>query len=112
MAAAATSSPLIANTASAQGSAGADATLDRLRRAAGDSGRRILIRGGTIISMDAGVGDCCRDAFDRDKRASAVGPTAGRQGGNAIVDAAGMVVIPDDRLPPPLLGGPTPRHYS
>ena len=57
MAAAATSSPLIANTASAQGSAGADATLDRLRRAAGDSGRRILIRGGTVISLDAGGGD-------------------------------------------------------
>jgi 5-methylthioadenosine/S-adenosylhomocysteine deaminase len=57
MAAAATSSSLIANTASAQGSAGADATLDRLRRAAGDSSRRILIRGGTIISMDTGVGN-------------------------------------------------------
>ena len=48
MAAAATSSPLIANTASAQGSAAANATLDRLRRTAGDSGRRILIRGGTV----------------------------------------------------------------
>jgi hypothetical protein len=36
---------------------GADATLDRLRRAAGDSSRRILIRGGTIISMDTGVGN-------------------------------------------------------
>jgi hypothetical protein len=50
MAAAATSSPLIANTASAQGGAGADATLDRLRRAASDSGCRrhrfpVLARG-------------------------------------------------------------------
>ena len=97
MAAAATSSPLIANTASAQGSAGADATLDRLRRAAGDSGR-ILIRGGTIISMDVGVGDFpAGDVLIEGKRISAVGPdlAGAGQGGNAIVvDAAGMVVIP------------------
>jgi hypothetical protein len=55
MAAAATSSPLVANTALVQGKAGADATLDQLRRAASDSGRRILIRSGSIISMDAGA---------------------------------------------------------
>ena len=71
MAAAATSSP----PASAQGIAGADATLDRLRRTAGDSGRRILIRGGTIISMDAGVGDfAAGDVLIEGKRISAVGP--------------------------------------
>jgi 5-methylthioadenosine/S-adenosylhomocysteine deaminase len=98
MAAAATSSPLIANTASAQGSAGADATFDRLRRAAGDSARRILIRGGTVISMDAGVGDfAAGDVLIEGKRISAVGPdlAGAGQGGNAIVvDASGMVVIP------------------
>jgi len=90
MAAAATSSPLIANTASAQGSAGADATLDRLRRAAGDSGRRILIRGGTVISMDAGVGDfAAGDVLIEGKRISAVGPdlAGAGQGGNAIVES-------------------------
>jgi 5-methylthioadenosine/S-adenosylhomocysteine deaminase len=108
MAAAATSSPLIANTASAQGSAGADATLDRLRRAAGDSGRRILIRGGTIISMDAGVGDfAAGDILIEGKRISAVGPdlAGAGQGGNAIVvDATAMVVIPG-------MIDCTPRHY-
>src|SRR6516164_6832867 len=98
MAAAATSSPLIANTASAQGSAGADSTLDRLRRAAGDSGRRILIRGGTVISMDAGVGDfAAGDVLIEGKRISAVGPDlagAGQGGNTIVVDASGMVVIP------------------
>jgi hypothetical protein len=98
MAAAATSSSLIANTASAQGSAGADATLDRLRRAAGDSGRRILIRGGTIISMDTGIGDfAAGDVLIERKRISAVGPDlagAGQAGNAIVVDAAGMVVIP------------------
>jgi 5-methylthioadenosine/S-adenosylhomocysteine deaminase len=98
MAAAATSSPLIANSASAQGRPGADGTLDQLRRAVGDSGRRILIRGGTIISMDAAVGDfAAGDVLIEGKRISGIGPNladAG-QGGNAIVvDAAGMIVIP------------------
>jgi 5-methylthioadenosine/S-adenosylhomocysteine deaminase len=99
MAAGATASPLIANTASAQGtSAGADATLERLRRTAGDAGRRILIRCGTIISMDAGVGDfAAGDVLIEGKRIAAIGPdlSGAAQAGNAIVvDAAGMVVIP------------------
>jgi 5-methylthioadenosine/S-adenosylhomocysteine deaminase len=98
MAAAATSSPLIANTASAQGSAGADATLDALRRTAGDGGRRILIRGGVIISMDVDVGDfVAGDVLIEGRRIVAVGPnlSGSAQGGNVIViDAAGMVVIP------------------
>jgi cytosine/adenosine deaminase-related metal-dependent hydrolase len=105
MAAAAISSPLIANTASAQagitaaqGNAGADAMLERMRRTGGDSSRRILIRGGVIISMDAGVGDfTAGDVLIEGKRIAAVAPdlAGSAQDGNAIVvDAAGMVVIP------------------
>jgi 5-methylthioadenosine/S-adenosylhomocysteine deaminase len=98
VAAGATASPLIAKSASAQGRAAADATLDQLRRTAGDGGRRILIRGGTVISMDAGVGDfAAGDVLIEGKRIAAVGPdlSGSAQGGNAIVvDAAGMVVIP------------------
>jgi 5-methylthioadenosine/S-adenosylhomocysteine deaminase len=98
MAAAATSSPLIASGASAQDSAGTNATLDRLRRTAGDSARRILIRSGVIISMDIGVGDfTAGDVLIEGKRIAAVAPdlSGAAQGGNAIVvDAAGMVVFP------------------
>jgi hypothetical protein len=65
----------------------------RLRRAAGDSGR-ILIRGGTIISMDVGVGDfAAGDILIEGKRISAIGPdlSGAGQGGNAIVvHAAGI----------------------
>jgi 5-methylthioadenosine/S-adenosylhomocysteine deaminase len=96
--AAAVSSPIAANTASAQGNAGADATLDRLRRTAGESGRRILIRGGVIISMDVGVGDfAAGDVLIEGKRIIGVAPdlSGAAQSGNVIVvDAAGMVVIP------------------
>jgi 5-methylthioadenosine/S-adenosylhomocysteine deaminase len=97
MAAAATASPLIATTAAAQGGAGTDATLERLKRAAGDGGRRILIRGGTIISMDAAVGDfAVGDVLIEGKKIAAVGPdlAGAAQGGAIVVDAAGMVVIP------------------
>jgi 5-methylthioadenosine/S-adenosylhomocysteine deaminase len=96
--AAAAASPLIENIALAQGGAGGDATLELLRRTAGDGGRRILIRRGTIISMDAVVGDfVAGDVLIEGKRIAAVGPdlSGSGQGGNAIVvDAAGMVVIP------------------
>src|SRR5437867_3921407 len=97
MAAATTASSLSMNTAAAQGSADADATLERLKRAAGDGGRRILIRGGTIISMDASVGDfAVGDVLIEGKKIAAVGlDLAGAaQGGTIVVDAAGMVVIP------------------
>jgi 5-methylthioadenosine/S-adenosylhomocysteine deaminase len=98
MAAAATSCPLIANTASAQDRTGANATLDRLRRTAGDSGRRILIRGGVIISMDIGVGDfIAGDVLIEGKRIVAVSAdlSGSVQGGDAVViDAAGTIVIP------------------
>jgi 5-methylthioadenosine/S-adenosylhomocysteine deaminase len=97
MAAAAAASPLSMNTAAAQGSADADATLERLRRAAGDGGRRILIRGGTILSMDAAVGDfAVGDVLIEGKKIAAVGRdlAGAAQGGAIMVDAAGMVVIP------------------
>jgi 5-methylthioadenosine/S-adenosylhomocysteine deaminase len=97
-AAAAAASPLIVNTALSQGAMGGDATLELLKHTTGDGSRRILIRGGTVISMDAAVGDfAAGDILIEGKRIAAVGPdlSASAQGGNAIVvDAAGMVVIP------------------
>jgi 5-methylthioadenosine/S-adenosylhomocysteine deaminase len=98
MAAAATALPLSMNTAAAQGSAGGDATLERLKRAAGDGARRILIRGGTILSLDTSVGDfAVGDLLIEGKKIAAVGPdlAGAAQGGNTIVvDAVGMVVVP------------------
>jgi 5-methylthioadenosine/S-adenosylhomocysteine deaminase len=97
IAAATTASALIATPAAAQSSAGADATLERLRRGVGDPARRILIRGGTILSMDSAVGDfAAGDVLIEGKKIAAVAPdlAGAAQGGAIVVDAAGMVVIP------------------
>ena len=70
----------------------------RLMRAARDPGRRILLRGGTIITMDAAVGDFVRgDLLIEGRRIAAVSPDLGAasQGGNAIVvDAKDTILIP------------------
>src|SRR5690348_16799627 len=48
-------------------------TLERLVRAARDPRRRILLKGGTVITMDAGVGDFARgDLLIEGKRIAAV----------------------------------------
>lgn len=91
MAAAVTAAALQAPSAAAQG---ADAALERMRR----TDRRILIRGGTIISMDPGVGDfAAGDVLIEGKRIAAVGrdlASAAQDGNAVVVDAANMVVIP------------------
>ena len=75
-----------------------DAALDRLSRAAGDARRRIVLKGATIISMDAAVGDFARaDLLIEGKKIAAVGPDLGAasQDGNAIVvDAGDRILIP------------------
>src|SRR5262245_7461992 len=53
----ATIAQLLPGEASGKGKDDGDETLDRLERANGDSGRRILIKGGTVITMDPAVPD-------------------------------------------------------
>jgi hypothetical protein len=51
---------LVSGDAAAQGQNTDADTLDRLLRAVRDPGRRILLKGATVISMDAAVGDFVR----------------------------------------------------
>jgi cytosine/adenosine deaminase-related metal-dependent hydrolase len=73
-------------------------TLDRLLEASSDRNRRILFQGGTVISMDAAVGDFVRASVLVDgSRILAVGPdldAAARDGQAIVVDATDMIVIP------------------
>lgn len=84
--------------ASAQESPRPAATLDQLRRVANDPRRRIMLRGGTIITMDAAVSDFVRaDLLIEGKRIVAINPDLGSsaQDGNAIVvDAQNTIIIP------------------
>jgi 5-methylthioadenosine/S-adenosylhomocysteine deaminase len=75
---------------------GADAaTRDRLERASRDPRRRILIRGGTIISMDPGVGNLVRgDLLIDGARIAQIGPDLSAARDAIVVDAAGTIVIP------------------
>ncbi|MGO4830738.1 amidohydrolase family protein [Rhizobiaceae sp. 2RAB30] len=60
----------------------------------GQEGRRLLIRGGHVLSMDPGVGDFAGgDVLVSGNRIEAVGPRL-EAGDAAVVDATGMVVIP------------------
>ena len=77
--------------------AGPDATLDRLT-GANPNTRRILLKGGTIISMDPAVGDFAQgDILIEGQKIAAVaraidGP--GQDGNAIVVDAKDTVVIP------------------
>jgi 5-methylthioadenosine/S-adenosylhomocysteine deaminase len=88
--------PVLSDAVSAQTTV-ADPTLDRLTRA-DPAARRILLKGGTIISMDPAVGDfAAGDILIEGKKIAAVGRDLGAaaQDGNAIVvDAKDSVVVP------------------
>ena len=77
--------------------AGSDATLDRLT-GANPNTRRILLKGGTIISMDQAVGDLAQgDILIEGQKIAAVaraidGP--GQDGNAIVIDAKDTVVIP------------------
>jgi hypothetical protein len=71
------------------------ATGDRLQRASRDPRRRILIRGGTIISMDPAVGNLQRgDVLIEGARIAQIGPDLAAARDAVIVDAAGTIVMP------------------
>jgi 5-methylthioadenosine/S-adenosylhomocysteine deaminase len=60
----------------------------------GRHGRRYLIRGGAVMSMDAAVGDFTRaDVLVDGKKIIAVGPNL-NAGGAAVIDARGRIVMP------------------
>jgi cytosine/adenosine deaminase-related metal-dependent hydrolase len=60
----------------------------------GEAGRRMLIKGGHVLSMDPAVGDFAEaDVLVSGRRIEAVGPDL-EAGGVEIIDAAGMIVMP------------------
>src|SRR5437879_11702 len=66
-----------------------DAPEDRRRR-----GRRYVIRGGNVTSMDAAIGDFVKaDVLVEGKKILAVGPNL-RAGGAGEIDARGKIVMP------------------
>ena len=63
-------------------------------RVAGVPGRRYVIRGGAVMSMDPKVGDFPQaDVLVEGKKILAVGPNL-RAGGAAVIDARGRIVMP------------------
>jgi 5-methylthioadenosine/S-adenosylhomocysteine deaminase len=76
--------------------AAANDIRDRLQRTAADGRRRILIRGGAILTMDSAVGNLPRgDLLIEGRRITQVGPDLSLASQGAIViDAADAVVIP------------------
>src|SRR5262245_42012347 len=83
----AASTGLLIGDAGAQGQARDADALERLVRAARDPRRRILLKGGTIITMDSAVGDLVRgDLLIEGKRIAAVDADLGTaQDANTIV---------------------------
>src|SRR5436190_19574806 len=63
-------------------------------RDSGRPGRRYLIRGGSILSMDPQVGDLVRgDVLVEGKRILAIGPNL-YSGNVEVIDARGRIVMP------------------
>ena len=56
--------------------------------------RDLLIQGGTIVSMDEGIGDLTGDILVRGGKIAEVGPRIEPSDGVEIVDASGMIVMP------------------
>ncbi|HEX7783171.1 MAG TPA: amidohydrolase family protein, partial [Sphingobium sp.] len=69
-------------------------TPSEMPSASGEDGRRILIRGGSVLSMDPHVGDfACADVLVSGRRIEAVAPYIDA-GDAAVLDARGMIVMP------------------
>ena len=97
LAAGTSAAPLFADAASAQSRDDGAATLARLTGANVNT-RRILLKGGVILSMDASVGDFAQgDILITGKKIAAVGrdlADSAKDGNAIVVDAADMIVIP------------------
>ena len=69
-------------------------TLDRLRRGERDPKRRVLFKGGTVISIDAKTGDHVRaDVLVEGKKIAAIGPDL-KAAEAQIIDASRSILIP------------------
>ena len=67
---------------------------DREPEESGGHGRRYLIRGGAVMSMDPTVGDHAQaDVLIEGKKIVAIGPNL-HAGGAAVIDARGRIVMP------------------
>jgi 5-methylthioadenosine/S-adenosylhomocysteine deaminase len=65
-----------------------------LPKGSGEAGRRMLIKGGHVLSMDPAVGDFAEaDVLVSGRTIEAVGPDL-EAGGAEMIDAAGMIVMP------------------
>jgi 5-methylthioadenosine/S-adenosylhomocysteine deaminase len=72
----------------------AAADFDDSPRGTGFPGRRYVIRGGSVMSMDPKVGDFAKaDVLVEGKKILAVGPNL-HAGGAAVIDARGRIVMP------------------
>ena len=72
----------------------AKADNEREPEDSGRHGRRILIRGGAVMSMDPKVGDFAQaDVLIEGKKIVAVGPSL-HAGGATVIDARGRIVMP------------------
>ena len=79
------------------GAAQATDSREREPEHSGHHGRRLLIRGGAVMSMDPAVGDFAQgDVLIEGKKIVAVGRnlSAGVAGGAAVIDARGRIVMP------------------
>jgi 5-methylthioadenosine/S-adenosylhomocysteine deaminase len=74
--------------------AAADHSGERAPEHSGRHGRRVLIKGGTVMSMDSTVGDFAQaDVLIEGRTIAAVGPNLSA-GGAAVIDARGRIVMP------------------
>src|SRR4029077_7977869 len=70
-------------------------TLERVARVPVNPAHHILLRGGTIISMDPAVGDFARgDVHIQGKHIVEVGQDLKAPAGADVIDAAGTILIP------------------
>src|SRR5262249_50089036 len=75
--------------------AGDEGIGNLLERTNADRNRRILLRGGTIISMDPAVGDFARgDILIEGDKIAGIGPNLSVGGGTIEVDVGEMIIIP------------------
>ena len=96
-AAALAAAPLLHNALAAQQAAAADdrGTLERLWRDAAASRRPIVLKGGSIVSLDPAVGDFAKgDVLIEGKKISAVGDRVKAPPQAEVIDASNTIVIP------------------
>ncbi|MFI0484923.1 amidohydrolase family protein [Actinomadura sp. 9N215] len=75
--------------------AGDSRALELLTRASRDRDRRVLLTGGTVVTMDPAIGNLAGDVLVRGNTIADVGADLSAAGDDAIVvDATGMIVLP------------------